>query len=238
MYRSRALSRNINPQEIAGLQAVLSVIRAVATHDEIARVALCEHPSWAPLHILLGLVGCSIVIPLKTDLLLTLAALGKSRETAMQLWMNLEASQIIATIPTTHAFSTVARGIESEIDMTESRNETYPLTQAILEFLHTLVSTIVPKNLGAGPRKPGIVPYFNFILESIFLKFYNRNYKDEAEKWAVAEKCLQIFDYFLRTYEVNPADFPVNGQSKEEHPPPGFYILLEMNTSEKSDLLK
>lgn len=174
VYRSRALNRNISPQELAGLQAVLAVIRAVATHDDVARIALCEHPSWAPLHILLGLVSCSIDISLKTDLLYTLAALGKSKETALQLWVNLEASQIITTIPSTNAFSTVPRGIESEIDKTESRNETYPLTQAILELLYTLSSTIMPRNLGAGPRKPGIIPYFNFILESIFLKFYNR----------------------------------------------------------------
>lgn len=145
----------------------------MATHDDVARIALCDHPSWAPLHIFLGLVGCSIDISLKTDLLLTLAALGKSKETALQLWVNLEASQIITTIPSTH-ISTVPSGIESEIDKTESRNETYPLTQAILELLYTLSSTIMPRNLGAGPRKPGIIPYFNFILESIFLKFYNR----------------------------------------------------------------
>lgn len=174
VYRSRALNRGINPQELAGLQAVLAVIRAVATHDEVARIALCEHPSWAPLHILLGLVGCSIDVSLKTDLLLTLAALGKSEETAMQLWLNLEASQIITTVQTTQTFSTVARGIESEIEKTESRNETYPLTQAILELLHTLSCTISPRNLGAGQRKPGIIPYFNFVLEGIFLKFYNR----------------------------------------------------------------
>lgn len=174
VYRSRALNRNISPQELAGLQAVLAVIKAVATHDEVARIALCEHPSWAPIHILLGLVSCSIDIALKTDLLLTLAALAKSKETAMQLWINLEATQIITTVPTTQAFSTVPRGIESEIDKTESRNETYPLTQAILDLLYTLCSTIMPRNLGSGPRKPGIIPYFNFILESIFLKFYNR----------------------------------------------------------------
>lgn len=168
------MNRNISPQELAGLQAVLAVIRAVATHDDVARIALCEHPSWAPLHMLLGLVSCSIDISLKTDLLLTLAALGKSKETALQLWHNLEASQIITTVQTTNTFSTVPRGIESEIDKTESRNETYPLTQAILELLYTLCSTMMPRQLGAGPRKPGIHPYFNFILESIFLKFYNR----------------------------------------------------------------
>lgn len=105
------MSRNINPQEIAGLQAVLQVIRAVASHDGVARIALCEHPSWAPLHVLLGLISCSIIVPLKADLVLTLAALGKSVETAVQLWNTLEASQIISTIPTTANF--VNRGIVS-----------------------------------------------------------------------------------------------------------------------------
>lgn len=104
VYRNRMLNRNINPLELAGLQAVLSVIRAVATHDEFARIALCDHPNWQPLVVLLGLVGCSVVIPLKTELLLTLAALAKSKETALQLWNNLETSQIINTIPSTTNF--------------------------------------------------------------------------------------------------------------------------------------
>lgn len=47
-----------------------------------------------------------------------------------------------------------------------------------------------------------------------------------------------MFDFFVRTYEINPADFPVMGQNKEEYPPPGFCIMLEMNTNEKSELLK
>lgn len=81
------------------------MVRAVATNDEVARIALCEHPSWEPLHIFLGLTSCSIPISLKTELLLTLAALARSKETALQLWINLEASQIISTIPTTNTFS-------------------------------------------------------------------------------------------------------------------------------------
>lgn len=104
VYRNRMLNRNINPQEIIGLQAVLSVIRAVASHDEFARIALCDHPNWQPLVVLLGLVSCSVPIPLKTELLLTLAALAKSKETALQLWTNLESSQIINTIPTINNF--------------------------------------------------------------------------------------------------------------------------------------
>lgn len=234
----------------------------------MARIELCEHPSWAQLDILFGLVNCSIDISLKTDLLLTLAALGKSKETALKLWTNLEASQIITTIRSTNAFSTVLRGIESEIDETENRNETYPLTRAILELLYTLSKTVMPRNLGVGPRKPGIHPYFKFILESIFLKFYYRYvskvflfshddycfktasfmlqfcislfriYKNESEKWIVGEKCLKILDFFVKTYEIRSADFQAMEKNEDEYAPPGFYIMLEVNSTEKSELLK
>uniref|UniRef100_A0A336MB53 CSON014651 protein n=1 Tax=Culicoides sonorensis TaxID=179676 RepID=A0A336MB53_CULSO len=234
IYRSRALNRSISPEEIAGLQAVLKVLQAVATHDEVARSALCEHPGWAPLHILLGLVGSSIIIPLKTDLVLALAALAKSKETALQLWANLEASQIIVTIPTTAAFS--SRGIESEIEEIESRNEYYPLTLAVLDLLYNLSNAVIPRNLGAGTRRPGLDPYLTFIINSVFLRFYSRNYKNVGEKWAIAAKTLKILDMYLRTYEINPADFPVQGQTKEENPLPGFHILLQMHT--KSDFLR
>ncbi|XP_058819266.1 nuclear pore complex protein Nup205 [Topomyia yanbarensis] len=234
VYRNRALSRNINPQEIAGLQAVLQVIRAVATYDEVARVALCEHPNWSPLHVLLGLISCSVPISLKAELVQTLAALGKSKETALQLWTNLEASQIIATIPTTSTF--VNRGIESELEEIESRNETYPLTLGMLDLLYNLCETAIPKGLGAGPRKPGLDPYVTFIIDAVFLRFYNRNYKNPAEKWQIAAKCLQLLHAFVKQYVPSPADFPSPNQSREENSAPGFHILLQINT--KSDFLR
>lgn len=68
--------------------------------------------------------------------------------------------------------------------------------------------------------------------------FFIRNYKDEAEKWSIAEKCLKILDYFIRNYEINPNDFSFNTQNKEEYPSPGFYVMLQVNTTAKSDLLK
>jgi nuclear pore complex protein Nup205 len=157
-----------------------------------------------------------------------LAALGKSIETAVQLWNLLEASQVIVTIPTTSNFAN--RGIASELEEIESRNETYPLTKSMLHLLHTLSSIVVPKNLGAGPRKPGLDPYLTFIIDTVFLKFYNRNYKDVAEKWEIAEKCLKILEMFIQNYAVNPSDFPVSGVVKDENPDPGFHIALQMHT--------
>lgn len=173
MCHSNVTISKEDSSELAGLRAILTVIRAVAAHNYEAGYALCEHPNWAPLQSLLDLVSFSIPICLKADIFLTLAALGKSKKMAFQLWVNLEASQIIKS-SSTNSSITASRGIENEIVETEHRNATYPLAQSILELLYTLSRAIIPRNLGVGSRKPGIKPYFNFILETIFLKFYNR----------------------------------------------------------------
>ncbi|KAI4469452.1 nuclear pore complex protein [Holotrichia oblita] len=126
VYRQRTIyHKGITPQEVQGLHAVLKLIRVIAVNDDFSRLALCEHPGWAPLTVLLGLVSCSVPIPLKSDILLTLAALSKSPETANQMWNNLETSQILVTIPSTSSYQ--PRGIQTELDEIETRLETYPL---------------------------------------------------------------------------------------------------------------
>lgn len=60
-----------------------------------------------------------------------------------------------------------------EIEQNESRYETYPLFQGVLDMLYSLITTAIPKNLGIGPRKPGIGPYLSFV-ERLFLRFYTR----------------------------------------------------------------
>uniref|UniRef100_A0A1B0A9W8 Nuclear pore complex protein Nup205 n=1 Tax=Glossina pallidipes TaxID=7398 RepID=A0A1B0A9W8_GLOPL len=231
IYRSRAVKRSINPNEIEGLRVVLEVIRSVAEYDEVARIAMCEHPNWNPLCTLIGLLTCSVPLALKADILVTLAALGKSRETANLLWNNLEASQIIETIPSTNTHST--SNIVLEIEQNECRLEKYPLTQGILELLYSLITSGIPKNLGCGSRKPGFDPYLSFVVNNIFLKFCNRNYKDPIEKWIIGVKCLKILQYLLDTYEVKPQHFDGN---KSSEAPPGFHIMLQLQT--KTELLR
>lgn len=91
--------------DVEGLVSVLSIVKVVANHDENARIALCEHPNWAPIQVLLGLLGCCVPIMLKAEILLTLGALSKSKETAAQIWAAIEYSQAIPTIPSTNTFS-------------------------------------------------------------------------------------------------------------------------------------
>lgn len=96
---------------MAGLQAILAIVRTVAKHDDAARIALCEHAVWKPLDIIRGLFHCSIDLSLKIDLFSTLAALNKSQETVLQIWKTNEASQSNTIIPSTNAISTVSRDI-------------------------------------------------------------------------------------------------------------------------------
>nr|CAD7457975.1 unnamed protein product [Timema tahoe] len=110
VYRHRVYPRGITPQEIQGLQAVLGVTRTVAEYDDCAQVALCENAHWNALNILLGLVSCSVPIPLKAELLLTLAALARSPNTAATLWHSLEASQILTTVPSISSYQ--PRGVQ------------------------------------------------------------------------------------------------------------------------------
>ncbi|RZC40322.1 nuclear pore complex protein Nup205 [Asbolus verrucosus] len=232
IYRNTYL-RGVSPQELEGLHAVLLLMRTIADHDEFSRLALCEHPRWAPLSILLGLVGCSVPIPLKSDLLLTLASLSKSSENAAQMWDNLETSQILVTIPTTSSYA--PRGIQTELDEIESRMEEYPLTKALLKLLDVLTDFGIPRTLGAGPRSPGFDPYLSFIINSVFLKFHTRSYRNSSEKWEIADLCLKLFEKFLNQYDPQITDFPKKNISNEFNSPPGYHLMIQMNN--KSELL-
>ena len=69
-----------------------------------------------------------------------------------------------------------------ELDEVESCNETFPLTRAFVNLLDVLTDVPVPKALGAGHRSPGFEPYLDFLLDSVFLKFNTRAYKNTGEK--------------------------------------------------------
>jgi len=171
IYRSRSTPRIITQREAEHLVAVMGIIQAVAEHDEISRIMICEQANWQPPQVLLGLVACSTPLLLKAEILFTLAALAKSKETARAIWFHLEDSQIIPTVPVSSNYGQCS--LAEEIDQNESRLEQYKLTRGILQLLYTLMTGHMPKSLGVGPRKPGYDAYLNFVLESVLLKFYN-----------------------------------------------------------------
>uniref|UniRef100_A0A3Q2CDR8 Nucleoporin 205 n=1 Tax=Cyprinodon variegatus TaxID=28743 RepID=A0A3Q2CDR8_CYPVA len=229
-YRHPPL-RGITQRELEGLTAFLQLLTAIITWSENARLALCEHPQWTPVVVMLGLLQCSVPPVLKAELLHSLAAFGRSPEIAASLWQSLEYTQILQTVRAPGQRQ--AAGIEVELNEIESSCEEYPLTRAFCHLISTLVESSVPVNLGAGLRVPGFQPYLNFLRDSVFLPFPTRAYRRPAEKWEVADSVLEVFHKLLRDYEPQPSDFiqetvELQGEQVPAHKPPGHSLMFHL----------
>uniref|UniRef100_A0A1A8JDV5 Nucleoporin 205 n=1 Tax=Nothobranchius kuhntae TaxID=321403 RepID=A0A1A8JDV5_NOTKU len=229
-YRHPPL-RGITQRELEGLTSFLQLLTTIISWSENARLALCEHPQWTPVVVMLGLLQCSIPPLLKAELLRSLAAFGKSPEIAASLWQSLEYTQILQTVRAPGQRQ--AAGIEVELNEIESSCEEYPLTRAFCHLISTLVESSVPLNLGVGLRVPGFQPYLNFLRESVFLPFPTRAYRRPAEKWEVADSVLEVFHKLLRSYEPQPSDFvqetvELQGEQVPADKPPGHSIMFHL----------
>uniref|UniRef100_A0A7M4FQN5 Nucleoporin 205 n=1 Tax=Crocodylus porosus TaxID=8502 RepID=A0A7M4FQN5_CROPO len=229
-YRHLPL-RGITQKEQDGLIAFLQLTTTIVKWSENARLALCEHPQWTPVVVILGLLQCSIPPILKAELLETLTAFGKSPEIAASLWQSLEYTQILQTVRTPGQRQAI--GIEVELNEIESRCEEYPLTRAFCRLISTLVESSFPSNLGAGLRPPGFDPYLQFLRDSVFLRFRTRAYRRAAEKWEVAEVVLEVFYKLLRDYEPQLDDFvdqyvELQGEEIIAYKPPGFNLMYHL----------
>ncbi|XP_032378777.1 nuclear pore complex protein Nup205 isoform X1 [Etheostoma spectabile] len=229
-YRHPPL-RGITQRELEGLTSFLQLLTTIITWSENARLALCEHPQWTPVVVMLGLLQCSIPPILKAELLHCLAAFGKSPEIAASLWQSLEYTQILQTVRAPGQRQ--AAGIEVELSEIESSCEEYPLTRGFCHLISTLVESSLPINLGAGLRVPGFQPYLNFLRDSVFLPFPTRAYRRPAEKWEVADAVLEVFHKLLRDYEPQPSDFvqemvELQGEQVTTHKPPGHSIMFHL----------
>ncbi|XP_024081657.1 nuclear pore complex protein Nup205-like [Cimex lectularius] len=240
VYRARSFNKGITPHEQLALQAVLDLIRTVAENDPCSGEQFCMNQQWSAITVLLGLVTCSVPIPLKANLLNTLAAFSKSPKTAASLWHNIEASQIISTVPSTSNFQ--PRGIQTELEEVECRNEEYPLTRAVLKLFNGLSDKPIPKLLGVSQRTPGYDPYLNFILNSVLLKFVGRCYKNPKEKWEVCEDAMSLICKLLLQYDPAKDEFlskhvqAYTIGNAQVNPLPGYHIMISLCS--KSELLR
>ncbi|KAK5928390.1 hypothetical protein CgunFtcFv8_013457 [Champsocephalus gunnari] len=221
----------ITQRELEGLTSFLQLLTTIITWSENARLALCEHPQWTPVVVMLGLLQCSVPPILKAEVLRCLAAFGKSPEIAASLWQSLEYTQILQTVRAPGQRQ--AAGIEVELNEIESSCEEYPLTRGFCHLISTLVESSLPVNLGAGLRAPGFQPYLNFLRDSVFLPFPTRAYRHPAEKWEVADAVLEVFHKLLRDYEPQPSDFvqeivELQGEQLAAHKPPGHSLMFHL----------
>jgi len=222
IYRTKPLTRGISPQEMEGLTAVLGLLTTLARRSDVARVCMVEHPGWSVLPTLVGLLSCSVPTNIKAKLMTLLAGVAKSADNVHTIWQHVEAQQLLGGVGG-------KPGITEELEEIEARAEEYPLTKAFIKVLDTLTDVEIPGNLGAGTRLPGLLPYMNYLVDSVFLKFSTRTYKNAAERWEVASLLLNMFHKLLAEYEPSPTDFQGPSTTMGLHP--GFYLLMHVHQS-------
>ncbi|CAL1531629.1 unnamed protein product, partial [Lymnaea stagnalis] len=229
-------SRCMTPQELEAVCAVLKLTRHVANLNDTCRSSFCENQQWSVVMVLFGLLGCSVSIQMKGEILITLASFAQTPVIASTIWQTLESSQVILpTIPSSREHVT---GLKVELEEIESRNEEFHLSRGFLELMGSLTQFPVPMGLGAGTRSPGLDPYLDFILNSLLLKFNTRAYKLAEEKWLIVTGCLDVLlkllaDYELRTEDLlnDMVDVPNVGVIPASKPPGLILLCLLLSDS-------
>ena len=189
IYRLRTMNKGISPSEIQGLAAVLKLITVVSTYSEPARLAFAQRPEWQPVLVMIGLLGCSVPSMLKAEILKTLTSLSKTPEVALDIWNALEASNFITV---SGSNSLQKGGFILELETVETKTEDYSMTMAFLELLNGLIDNY-PFIMGSNAKSAETFESFNYLLvDDIFLHFYNKGYKNPAQKWEICEASLKI----------------------------------------------
>ena len=219
----------IRPEEVSALEAILDLIQSISSVSSL-RILFHDNQQWAVMSTLFDLLKCPIPSRLKGSLMKTIAIFARSAEIASQIWHQLENAQILNTcaapessipaslshqqqyslpVPTVTNGPGSSYGIKYELEQNESLNRRYPATIGFLSLIHELLvkNEVCPADLGMGSRVPGISPYLNYIINQVFLKFNNRQYVEEDEKWRVAAACLSLFRSLLHNYVIANEDF-------------------------------
>lgn len=53
---SAGAKRVVRSDEVNALRAALELVRAVVANDAVARQAICDHPNWAVIPVLIGIL--------------------------------------------------------------------------------------------------------------------------------------------------------------------------------------
>ena len=213
IYRSSRGARAITPQELEGLVVVLELMTNVVQYDETARVDLSSRGAHSPIELCSGLLTCCVPLSLKTRLVRVLAAFSVSPAVAVTVWQCLEAVAIVPSVDGAPGYSN--QGIKQDIEEVESSSEEFPLSQAMVSLLMTLVNSGIPEQLNSSMRGHGFAPYLRLVEQQIFLPHDSRTYRKPEERWTLAKICCSLFHKLVMQYQ--PATKSISGNRQPAH---------------------
>ncbi|KAK4473719.1 hypothetical protein MN116_002615 [Schistosoma mekongi] len=199
--------RSIQPEEQAGLQAVLRLVARICRMDPIVRSTFISNPQWQLLPMCMGFLTCPVSLDIKADILYLLTELCKSQQNIPVIWQHFASSELLPfTVQRNPNQPQSINGLNTDMDEVEPRAEEYPLTNAFLTLMIVMLPKLtnypmtMPSNvlksstdskeivgsLGAShntmPQTNPFLSITSFITNTIFLRHTMRAYRNPLER--------------------------------------------------------
>ncbi|CAH8459245.1 unnamed protein product [Heterobilharzia americana] len=214
--------RSIQPEEQAGLQAVLRLVARICRMDPVARSAFISNPQWQVVPMCMGFLTCPVSLDLKADVLYLLTELGKSQQNVPLLWQHFVSAELLPfTIIRSGGQPQSTNGLNTDMDEVEPRAEEYPLTNAFLTLMTVMLPKLINYPIASNSLKSSdgkeissyglsgggnvmqanpFVSITSFITNTIFLRHTMRAYRNPVERWDIAASCLVLFDGLVNDF--------------------------------------
>ncbi|TNN18940.1 Nuclear pore complex protein isoform 2 [Schistosoma japonicum] len=236
--------RSIQPEEQAGLQAVLRLVARICRMDPVARSTFISNPQWQLLPMCMGFLTCPVSLDIKADILYLLTEFCKSQQNIPVIWQHFTSSELLPfTIQRNPNQPQSINGLNTDMDEVEPRAEEYPLTNAFLTLMIVMLPKLInypitmPSNLLKSSTESREVvgslgashntmlqtnPFLSiasFITNTIFLRHTMRAYRNPLERWDIASSCLILFDGLINDFlnRLNTATAIITAMMNSNH---------------------
>ncbi|KAF7759783.1 hypothetical protein Agabi119p4_11478 [Agaricus bisporus var. burnettii] len=219
---------NIGHKELLYAQSFLHLLSTVVKYSVPVRTAISSQAQFRAIPTLVSLIPLSVPLELKGAIFDTLASFCEPGagvpgvEICRAVWTLMERLEVInVRAGGTSGFATLAtgKGVEMELEEVEAPSKLYPVTIPFLRLLGTLIHTqkriplkerlldvehidIIPDNLGAPYRLPGIGPFSSFVIDNVFANIPNRDYLQPSDRWEINDLCLTFIERTLASYNL------------------------------------
>ncbi|KAL3317435.1 hypothetical protein Ciccas_003906 [Cichlidogyrus casuarinus] len=208
---SGARCRNIQPEEMDGLIAVLQLIRRVVSMQPKVADVLCGGDQ--KLHLIIvcfGLMSCPVSLSLKAELLLTVSAFARiSSARGAAIWSLFATTSLLA--PHIWTFFDNNRWLSNPDPALPS---TSLLVSAGLVQQDSAEVAAHKSRLANG--------ILRFLVDCIFLKHSMRLYTNPEEKGEIASSCLLLFNLMVRQFVARLNSLDLLPNSSPNLTPPNW----------------
>lgn len=254
----------ISAHDVLFARSFLRMLSTVVSHSVAVRKTIAGHGHFRAIPALISLIPLGIPLELKGAIFDTLSSFCEPGagvagvEICKAVWTLMERVEVInVRLAPAAGFGlalVATRGVEMELEEVESTHRLYPSTIPFLKLLSTLIHTpkqlssqelttareplnTIPETLGQPYRLPGIAPFTNFVVDTVFANIPNRDYTRSSDRWQINDLCLTFIERSLAGFDLEslvtaPDEAPLKLENIVPllvHP--GYDIMKRMLTS-------